>query len=75
MATRRSSSTRSHATKSSCPANSSGLSSKTCVRRRPEMIRPKAAPPRLDLLSYESLRQQILRREGWRCQSCGDVES
>ncbi len=35
------------------------------------MIRPKAAPLRLDPLSYESLRQQILRRDGWRCQSCG----
>jgi 5-methylcytosine-specific restriction endonuclease McrA len=35
------------------------------------MIRPKAAPSRLDPLSYESLRQQILRRDGWRCQSCG----
>ena len=30
------------------------------------MIRPKAAPLRLDPLSYESLRQQILRRDGWR---------
>ena len=35
------------------------------------MIRPKAAPSRLDPLSYESLRQQILSRDGWRCQSCG----
>jgi len=35
------------------------------------MTRPKAAPLRLDPLSYESLRQQILRRDGWRCQSCG----
>ena len=35
------------------------------------MIRPKAARLRLDPLSYESLRQQILRRDGWRCQSCG----
>jgi len=26
---------------------------------------------RLDSLLYESLRQQILRRDGWRCQSCG----
>ena len=26
---------------------------------------------RLDPLSYESLRQQILGRNGWRCQSCG----
>jgi len=35
------------------------------------MIRPKAAPPRLDPLSYESLRQRVLRRDAWRCQSCG----
>ena len=35
------------------------------------MIRPKAARLRLDSLLYESLRQQILRRDGWRCQSCG----
>jgi hypothetical protein len=35
------------------------------------MIRPTAAPVRLDPLSYETLRQQILRRDGWRCQSCG----
>jgi len=30
-------------------------------------------PPsfRLDPDSYESLRQQVLRRDGWRCQSCG----
>jgi 5-methylcytosine-specific restriction endonuclease McrA len=40
-----------------------------------KMIRPKAAPPRLDPLSYESLRQQILRRDGWRCQSCGTMSN
>ncbi len=39
------------------------------------MIRPKAAPPRLDLLAYESLRQEILRRDGWRCQSCGTMSN
>ena len=37
------------------------------------MIRPKATLPLLDPLSYESLRQQILRRDGWRCQSCGTM--
>ncbi len=37
------------------------------------MIRPKTASLRLDPLSYESLRQQILRRDGWRCQSCGTM--
>ncbi len=35
------------------------------------MIRPKVDPSRLDASSYETLRQQILRRDGWRCQSCG----
>ena len=39
------------------------------------MIRPKPAPLRLDPLSYESLRQQILRRDGWRCQSCGTMSN
>src|SRR5450631_261 len=39
------------------------------------MIRPKAAPSRLDPLSYESLRQQILNRDGWRCQSCGTMSN
>jgi 5-methylcytosine-specific restriction endonuclease McrA len=39
------------------------------------MTRPKAAPSRLDHLSYESLRQQILRRDGWRCQSCGTMSN
>ena len=39
------------------------------------MIRPKAVPSRLDPLSYESLRQQVLRRDGWRCQSCGTMSN
>jgi len=39
------------------------------------MIRPKAVPLRLDPLSYDSLRQQILRRDGWRCQSCGTMSN
>jgi hypothetical protein len=29
----------------------------------------KAAPARRDPLSYDGLRQQILRRDDWRCQS------
>jgi ATP-dependent DNA helicase RecQ len=28
---------------------------------------------RLDPTSYETLRQQVLRRDGWRCQSCGTM--
>jgi 5-methylcytosine-specific restriction endonuclease McrA len=39
------------------------------------MIRPKVAPSRLDPLSYEMLRQQILRRDAWRCQSCGTMSN
>jgi 5-methylcytosine-specific restriction endonuclease McrA len=30
---------------------------------------------RLDPESYETLRQQILRRDGWRCQSCGTMSN
>jgi 5-methylcytosine-specific restriction endonuclease McrA len=26
-------------------------------------------------MSYESLRQQILRRDGWRCQACGTMSN
>jgi len=26
---------------------------------------------RLDPVAYENLRRQVLRRDGWRCQSCG----
>jgi hypothetical protein len=37
------------------------------------MIRPKAARLQLDPLSCESLGSQILRRDGWRRQSCGTM--
>jgi 5-methylcytosine-specific restriction endonuclease McrA len=36
-------------------------------------IRPKGERLRLDHISYENLRQQILRRDSWRCQSCGTM--
>jgi len=39
------------------------------------MFRSKAAPTRLDPSSYESLRQQILHRDGWKCQSCGAMSN
>ena len=39
------------------------------------MIRPKVEPLRLDSVSYENLRQQILRRDNWRCQSCGTMSN
>ena len=34
-------------------------------------IRPKTPRLRLDPIAYENLRQEVLRRDGWRCQSCG----
>jgi 5-methylcytosine-specific restriction endonuclease McrA len=35
----------------------------------------RSDPPRLrlDPMSYERLRQQVLHRDGWRCQSCGTM--
>ena len=39
------------------------------------LIGPKLSPQRLDPLSSEILRQQILRRDGWRCQSCGTMSN
>jgi hypothetical protein len=29
----------------------------------------------LDPVSYERLRQQVLHRDGWRCQSCGTMSN
>jgi 5-methylcytosine-specific restriction endonuclease McrA len=37
------------------------------------LIRPQAARVRLDPRAYEDLRQQVLRRDGWRCQTCGTM--
>ncbi len=34
-------------------------------------IGSRLARLRLDSIAYESLRQQVLRRDGWRCQFCG----
>jgi 5-methylcytosine-specific restriction endonuclease McrA len=39
------------------------------------MIRTRATRPRLDPVSYQTLRQKILRRDDWRCQSCGTMSS
>ena len=30
---------------------------------------------RLDPIAYENLRQLVLRRDGWRCQSCGAMSN
>ena len=38
-------------------------------------IRPTRARVRLDPIAYEDLRQQVLRRDGWRCQSCGTMSN
>jgi hypothetical protein len=38
-----------------------------------QKLRSLASP--LDLLFYAGLRQQILRRDGWRCQSCGSMSN
>jgi ATP-dependent DNA helicase RecQ len=34
---------------------------------------PDPSRLRLDPESYEALRQLVLRRDGWRCQSCGTM--
>jgi 5-methylcytosine-specific restriction endonuclease McrA len=38
-------------------------------------ISPKDPRLRLDPISYESLRRQVLRRDGWRCQSYGTMSN
>jgi 5-methylcytosine-specific restriction endonuclease McrA len=37
--------------------------------------RPKHAAVRLDPELYDQLRNQVLRRDGWRCQSCGTMSN
>jgi len=37
-------------------------------------VYPKVTRIRLDPVAYESLRQQV-RRDGWRCQSCGTMSN
>jgi HNH endonuclease len=49
------------------------------ISRKPERedimisISPKLPRWRIDLVSYETLRQLVLRHNGWRCQSCGTM--
>jgi len=38
-------------------------------------IRSKKKRFKLDRTSYEHLRRQVLRRDGWRCQSCGSMSN
>ena len=33
----------------------------------------KSVRLRLDAVAYKRLRQQVLRRDGWRCQFCGTM--
>jgi 5-methylcytosine-specific restriction endonuclease McrA len=37
--------------------------------------RPRGKRLRLDPISYEKLCVQVLRRDGWRCQSCGTTSN
>jgi len=38
-------------------------------------IRSTQPRPRLEPEAYEDLRQQVLRRDAWRCQSCGSMSN
>jgi 5-methylcytosine-specific restriction endonuclease McrA len=38
-------------------------------------VRPKHARLRLDPDQYDHLCHQVLRRDGWRCQSCGTMSN
>ena len=38
-------------------------------------VRPKQPRFRLDHVSYEQLRNQVLGRDGWRCQACGSMSN
>jgi 5-methylcytosine-specific restriction endonuclease McrA len=36
---------------------------------------PKSTPLRLEPDQYDTLRNQVLRHDGWRCQSCGRMSN
>ena len=38
-------------------------------------VGPKFLILRLDPTAYETLRQEVLRRDGWRCQTCGTMSN
>ncbi len=38
-------------------------------------IGPRLERLRLDPVPYEKLREQVLRRDSWRCQSCGTMSN
>jgi len=39
------------------------------------LIRPKPTRLRLDPDLYDQLRNQVLRRDGWRCRACGTMSN
>jgi hypothetical protein len=39
------------------------------------LMRPDPPDLRLDPTLYETLRQAVLKRDGWRCQSCGTMSN
>jgi len=39
------------------------------------LIGPKPTRLRLDPNLYDQLRNQVLRRDGWRCQACGSISN
>jgi hypothetical protein len=47
----------------------------TLLRRRRDSSPTKHARLRLDPDQYDNLRHQVLRRDGWRCQSCGAISN
>jgi 5-methylcytosine-specific restriction endonuclease McrA len=36
---------------------------------------PAEPPIRLEQQDYQKLREQVLRRDGWRCQLCGSMKN
>ena len=38
-------------------------------------VRPKLPRLRLEAELYEQLRNQVLRRDGWKCQPCGTMSN
>ena len=38
-------------------------------------IPPKVTRLRLDPIAYKNLQKEVLRRDGWRCQSCGTMSN
>jgi 5-methylcytosine-specific restriction endonuclease McrA len=38
-------------------------------------VRPKRPRLQIDRELYDQLRNQVLRRDGWRCQSCGTMSN